>query len=379
MSVVPLTDGKRSLPVITTSELRTFVSCKRKHRIQYRDLIRPIDRGHALAFGTAFHALREAIFNTWRVLPGDAGAALSIVLSTMAKLATAAPGETEHIDEYERVKLLELARGYVLRWHKEPIEILAVEIGFEIPIVNPDTGRASQTFRLSGKVDAVVRDTRSQRVLVNELKTSSEDVAPGGAYWKRLRMDPQVSNYFEGVRGAGFHDVAACQYDVVRKPALRPLKATPEADRKYTVEKPAKPCPPKKCSGQAGPCELCGGKGMIPGEPSRLYAAQRETDETPAEYGARLREDIANNPDSYFSRGEVVRMAEEEEEHARDLWAVAKEIRSAERGAAPRNPYACQLPGRECPYFAACTGETTLDNPEKYRRALVAHEELAAA
>jgi hypothetical protein len=46
-------------------------------------------------------------------------------------------------------------------------------------------------------------------VLVVEHKTSSEDVTPGSFYWSRLRMDGQVSVYFDGARALGTTSRAA--------------------------------------------------------------------------------------------------------------------------------------------------------------------------
>jgi hypothetical protein len=69
-------------------------------------------------------------------------------------------------------------------------------------LINPATGRASQTRQLGGKLDVLVRDQDS-RALIIEHKTSSEDLGPGSDYWRRLRMDPQISTYFVGARALG--------------------------------------------------------------------------------------------------------------------------------------------------------------------------------
>jgi hypothetical protein len=55
-------------------------------------------------------------------------------------------------------------------------------------------------------------------------------------------MDGQVSTYFDGAASLGL-DVAGCIYDVIGKPGIRPLQATPVEARKYTKPTKAEPVP----------------------------------------------------------------------------------------------------------------------------------------
>jgi hypothetical protein len=177
--------------------------------------------------------------------------------------------------------------------------------------------------------------------LVVEHKTTSSDIGPGSAYWAKLTLDTQVSAYLgahEGVEGM--------LYDVIRKPGIRPYKATPPADRKYT---------------KAG----------------ALYASQREADETPEEFAERLRADISADPNRYYQRGVIVRLPDEAAEAARDTWLVAGSIRESMRlDAWPRNPGACDSYGRTCDYWSVCAGQAHLDDEALFRTADTAHEEL---
>lgn len=175
------------------------------------------------------------------------------------------------------------------------------------------------------------------RVVV-EHKTTSADITPGSPYWRRLALDAQVSLY---LGGAG-----SLLYDVIKKPSLRPLKATPVEARRYT---------------KAG----------------TLYAAQREHDETPDAYEARLLEDIAQHPDAYYQRGTVVRTEEEAREAGRDVWMTARMIRESRYlDAWPRNPSACDAYGRTCDYWPVCSGTASIDDDVLYRDAGAQHEEL---
>ena len=206
-------------------------------------------------------------------------------------------------------------------------------------------------WRHGGKMDAIAKDHSTGELLLVEHKVSSEDIEAGSSYWRRLRLDTQVSKYFVGARALGY-DVAKCLYDVLRRPAQRPLEATPEAARKYTK--------------------------ATKNQPSRLYAGQRDRGETVDEYRGRVMEDIAERPDFYYRRGIVVRHAADIREWATDTWKMAEQVRLGEAdGHYPKNPDACGLYHRDCEYLPVCSGEATIDDPALYRRAAGAHEELA--
>lgn len=221
---------------------------------------------------------------------------------------------------------------------------------------------------------------------VIEHKTSSADIRPGSPYWKRLILDSQISNYLDAAKALGVNDLRGVIYDVVKKPAKFPLKATPEEARKYTEPK-SRAC--KECK-KKNPAPLphvedvdgvdveCVDGRIVTDPGGRLYANMREFDETPEEYRERLLADIAEHPDEYFARGEIVRMADEESAAAQDVWAIAERIRASQvTGRWPRNVDACDSYGRFCEYWPVCTGETTIDDPTRYRDS-DEHEELSA-
>jgi hypothetical protein len=321
--------------ILTNSRLKTARSCQREHLFRYELGYRPVEDAHALRFGSLVHLGLEALFLA--VMAG---------LPVQAWLEAALAAVQAEADLFDRVKAEEILRGYFYRWKDEPYEVLAVEAKFELPLINPATGAPSRTWRLSGKLDLVVRDLRDGLVRIMEHKTSSEDVTPGSIYWKRLRMDGQVSVYYDGAASLG-HEVTGCVYDVLAKPGIRPLKATPQGSRKY------------KANGE-------------------LYANQREQDETPEEFRIRLVEAISENPAAYYQRGDVVRLESEMEEARFDSWQTAQQIQEALRlGRSPRNPDACVRFGRTCPFFAVCAGDAQLEDESLFPRLDDVHPELS--
>lgn len=320
-----------ALRLLTASRLKDARACQRRHKHRYVDGYLPIEDVQPLRFGSLIHAGLAA----WWSEP-DPGARLTKALDTI-------PADAEPFDAAMARALL---IGYDTRWTGQPFDVLGVEAEFRGPLVNPATGVRSRTWELGGKIDALARDPEG-RVLLVEHKTTVSDIEPGGEYWKRLRLDGQVSVYFEGARLLG-HDVAACLYDVLRKPGQRPLKATPKEARKYTKQ-------------------------------GALYANQRDADETPDQYFNRLIEAIAAEPAAYFQRGEVVRFETEMADAMFDVWSIGRQIRDAElAGRFPRNPDSCTSYGRTCPYFGVCTGEASLTDPALFRHVVDVHPELGS-
>lgn len=314
--------------LLTNSRLKAARACQRLHDLEYLQLWRLAEEPEVLRFGTLLHLGLRA----WWEAPTE-------------RLAAAHAAVQREADPFDRVRAEEMLRGYDARWAAEPYEVLAVEVEFQTELRNPETGAASRTWRLAGKLDAVVRCLRTGRKLLVEHKTSSEDIEPGGEYWRRLRMDGQVSVYYEGAASLG-HEVEGCLYDVLGKPSQRPLKATPRESRKYT-------------------------------KTGALYANQRDGDETPEEFRARLVEAIATNPGAYYQRGEVVRLESEMEEALYDVWQLGRQLREAELAhRSPRNPDACVRFGRTCQFFGVCTGEASLEGNPMFVRS-TAHPELA--
>jgi hypothetical protein len=94
----------------------------------------------------------------------------------------------------------------------------------------------------------------------------------------------------------------------------------------------------------------------------------------------RIAASMAESPESYFGRAEVIRTEAELEESMRDIHATALMIRDCERlDRNPRNPDACHLPGRPCFLFDVCCGCASLDDETKFRKVEMVHCELSNA
>lgn len=343
--------------LLTKSRLSCARKCKRLHEFEYELGYRPVDDEDALFFGTVVHLGLEAWWNAKKEgLPVDAW------------LVKALEAVADVEDAFLRALAEVMLTGYHHRWKDEPYEVLGVELEFRAQLRNPETGRPSQTWDLGGKLDVLVRDLRDGAVRFVEHKTSGEDISAGSNYWKRLRMDTQVSVYFEGVRALG-HDAVSCVYDVLGKPALRP-KEIPllDADGVKVV-----------LNAHGERVRTKDGKKWRETASAEDGFVLQTRAETPDEFRDRLFAAVAGDPDRYFQRGDVVRLEAEMAAALGDVWMTGQEIREAELTHRwPRNPDACvRIGAGTCPFFAVCAGEASLEDTTKYRRITTQHPELS--
>lgn len=336
------------MELLTTSRQKAARACLRLHKYSYVEGYKPAQEADVLRLGTSTHAVLERRLHLLRD-----GVPYEVILEQLLEGELAA-------DPYEAAKLRAMICGYHIRWESdvERYEVLEVECEFTMPLLNPATNAPSRTWMLAGKIDGVFWERALEAKLVVEHKTSSEDISPGSQYRVRLQLDNQVSTYMDGAAALG-HLVAGCLYDVLKKPALRPYKATPEAQRKFTAG--------KVCTDLADDCPKCAGSGWK--EAPRLHATQRDRDETPEEYQARVMTAIAEDPASYYQRFLVVRLEAEMLEYRFDTWNLGRNLADAIRlDRAPRNSDACSRYGRTCPFLPVCLGQASLDDETKYRR-----------
>jgi PD-(D/E)XK nuclease superfamily len=213
----------------------------------------------------------------------------------------------------------------------ERYETVGVEVEFAAPLLDPDTMIESDDWYLRGKIDALAIDRSTGELLIVEHKTSSADISPGSDYWRRLRLDSQISMYYDGARALGYEPTGIV-YDVLAKPNLRLGGATKKRAQAETLE----------------------------------------------EFRERFSATIAENPNAIYARSRLVRFDHEIDEARRDVWATARQLDQAMRlGEHPRNPGACWKYGSMCEFFPVCSGEATLDDTTLFARR-AGHSELSA-
>lgn len=327
------------IELITKSRMAAHNGCQRLHKLLYVDGYRAIYARDAADFGNMFHAALDA----WWMAVGTNGWSGDPVEYAIAAMGEWRRENPRHaLDRGQIAKAEILAKAYDARWSESLVseyELLAVEQEFSAPIPG------MRGVRVGGKIDKLLRRRSDGAVGFVEHKTTSADVSPESSYWTQLRMNTQVSVYYLGASALG-HDPQFCLYDVVSRPKERPLKATPIDARKYTKE-------------------------------GKLYASQRDRDETDEEFEARLAEKILADPDAYLARATVARLDSQLEAALDDLRQTAAQIRTVARtGVAPRNPDHCFHWGRACEFFDVCSGVAELDDTTRFEKLDNVHPEL---
>jgi hypothetical protein len=332
--------------LLTHSACKCWNACRRRYYFAYLLGIRKAYQSEPLRLGGMWHM-------------GVGGYESGIPIDEVEELIRQAYADQPcppylSLEEYavEEEKVVAMVRGHHARWKDDPIlESLVVEKAFVLPIINPETGRPTPSFRDAGMIDRVARLPDASTAIV-ERKTTSESIEPDSPYWKALRNDPQISRYFRASRALGY-GTTKIVYDVIKKPAIRPKQVTKaemagaHAQGHYFGLTLTGPCPER---------------------------------ETPRMYGARLLADLKARPEFYFARNEIARLEGDLEEFAFDQWQTQQEIRQAmHHGRYYRNPASCLEPF-QCEYLDVCH-ELSADPqtiPSGFRRVTRLHEELPA-
>ena len=334
--------------VLTNSRLACLRTCPRKHYYRYELGVVPDRDSQPLRFGAAFHTGLDH-----RNKGATADKAIAAAVAGYAEIPAWCTS-TEQIEDWmvEAETVARMLSGYFWRWAADwdadsgqRVEVLASELPFDLPIVNPDTGRASTSFTIAGKIDRIVR-LPDGRVAVWETKTAGEQLDAESDYWKRLRLDQQISTYYVAARRLGF-DVQTVIYDVARKPSISPrLVKKSEAGQEYY------------------------------GEPLVAVAGAVET---PRMFGARLSADMAARPEFYFARREIPRLQNDLDEFEQELWDQQKTLAAMRlHNRFYRNTTACRFPYK-CEYLDVCSFGADLAKgpPAGFRQLDNIHPELA--
>lgn len=349
---------KEQTQLLTNSRRECFQVCRKKHWFAYELGIRKEDDPKALRMGSAGHAGVEVLGKT---------ADLAQACNAIRDLYSSKP---EYLDQYEWdiecETILRLVCAYEWRWQEHRLKYHAVERPFNLPLLNPQSGKATSNFRQAGKIDAIV-ELEDGRLAVKETKFLGEDIGPDAPLWKRMKMDQQVSMYIDAARRSGFN-VDTVLYDVIRKPTIKPemVPIRDELGVKIVLDQ------------HGVRVRTAQGKYRQTGDKDLGYVLQ-ERPMTPDEWGEKLTADITTRPDFYFARVEIPRLESDIDEFRYELWDVQQSIRDAQkndRHYRTVNKSTCPY----CEYFGLCSSSVDVSGsnplPEGFVRVYDIHPEL---
>lgn len=262
------------------------------------------------------------------------------------------------LDEQHRLvaaKVKALMVGYDARWSGQEWVATAVEQTVVLPVVNPDSGRVSRTWRHAGKFDGIVEGYGKRCLL--EHKSCSEEIAdPSSTYWRRLAIDAQLDGYTLKAWQSGVR-LDGTLYDVIRKPQIRPKRLAVKERQQIILSG-------SYCGHAADDASL-----------AELSAGGEQ--ETVELYGLRLATEVTAEPERYFQRRTIPRLDSDVLEYATELWQIGKEIqRSQLHGLHFRNSASCVTYGSPCEFLGLCSGVETLEGNDRWDTRDVVHEEL---
>jgi RecB family exonuclease len=302
--------------LLTYSALNTFRNCPRKYKNRYLDNLRPRERAEALSFGSVIHTAIELWYRSH-----EAESRLRDVLTYVDDTF-----ENRVVDSNQMVQwhlATAMIRGYAERYATEEFEVVEVEKEFVGEIRNPDTGRQSQTFRIAGKVDGIVRCHDGLYLL--EHKTASTVDA---SYLDKLWTDTQIALYCYYLRELGYPIVGVI-YNVLLKSRLKQGKG--ETQEEYEVRHAELAA--KNKSGKS--------------------TAKRQMPETDDEFQSRLtawysRPEAFHREFIYLSEDRLAMLQDE-------VWEITQQYLDARRrGKWLLNTSNCFSYQRPCEYLAYC-------------------------
>ena len=325
------TKSKTKPTILTASSLACLFGCARKYYLSYIEGWRRVRADEALRLGSGFHKGLEARAN---------GMTYPLAMREVMQEVG-----NESVDAIMAGTISALLGGYYVRYATDK-DVMTVEPEREFAVKFPFL----RGVVLCGKMDGVVTFADG-RVGIIEHKTTSQDIGVDADYWQYINRD-QIALYKAAMERDGKR-VDTIIYDVVRKPMIRPFKATPPEKRKYTKD-------------------------------GKLYANCHDADETADSWTERVSKEIAEKMDAYYARKEIPLLSSDMDKLARRLYAAVKLIKcyqSIEKSMIDSGAEAVeawpkcgnQMVCKNCPFRGVCD---TAEMPEGEWERGRAHEEL---
>lgn len=347
---------------LSASAIQQFLKCPNCFYLKYVCGIRPEEDPDALRMGTNWHALHE-VYRNELVNHGDTdpGQAFNLAIEHLNRAYQIVPDNKEEEEwELEREILSTSFAVHCWVYQDDPLETLATEVPFELPVFEPRLGLPlpiSEVKRL-GKIDRFVR--YNGRVSISDYKSTSSSIDADSDFWAHLKLDPQISMYVSAgqelaAAGALEHlgitaeeGVTGAYYDVWAKPKIRPKDLTQAESaefestgtyfgNKFEVE--VKRAEDGKIlevwvgrrnwlNQPKTQLQFKEGATKKDGTPSGKFAV-RENIEM---YGARLMAEMQANPDKYFARKEIPRTDAQIRRFRREIYGIYQTMKAMRNG-----------------------------------------------
>lgn len=269
---------------IHTSEIRSFLGCRRRWNWAYREGIVPETQPKPLEFGIAFHIAMEEFYNPelWsQTSPEDkTERAIAAFIKECERQRNAylkVTGQTKLLeadgDDYtERIDLgIGMLQWYGLQVHPKEdtwFKPVMVEVPFQVPIKNPETGEPLRCWAppanryedaeltgedrlrtcgqvhapgavvtFDGRIDAIVQDLYNGGYFIWDHKSAAQILRDD----RLLQLDPQVNGYTWAAYTQLGIDIRGFLYVEYRKAFPQPPKMLTKSykGRRFSTDKTA--------------------------------------------------------------------------------------------------------------------------------------------
>jgi hypothetical protein len=423
-----VTSIRKTLHVITNSEVESWRTCHARWGFAYSELLRPVVRPRPLSFGGLYHA---GAAEGWRAAWQEREAsnetrALAACAAAFRAVAGAAEQNLQElgalpVNEREEAQGEVEAQRDVAQWavlhyfevRQADLRLLplAIETPFDVPI--PNNAGQPGYLRHAGVLDLVLWDSEQGAVIVVDHKTSTYGADVLG---RKLPLDTQMSGYLRAVRwmlpqwdhflmggsvrttpaaaALALEQIAAIRcaatgllvFNVVRRakphePKVNLLKLPAKAQKLDTElgrlwrEQEADGIPRGEVSAAA-----CDTTAKVYRNALLAQQIERHQAVTPKQH-ERL-EQLERKGESYVEQLEFYRGEDELERWRQEMWVEARGMRAAERDPVlrTRNPSACSAPGSpRCVYAQVCLAPDSPEARAEFRVAASRHEEVSEA
>ena len=351
----------------TSSEIRSWLTCRKKWWFRYHEKLGSKRQHSAMTFGTIVHIALEAYFlgRDWQ----EAIAKFVKVNGT--------PWDVDNEEGYQLAMANAMVSQYISNgaWEMLNHTVVACEWKFSVPVKTP-SGRRWGQYTFSGKIDMITKD-KWGNVYLWDFKTGSKDL---DLEWAKL--DSQMENYLWGYSQS--HKVPAFQviYSQLRKPTIKPKRIPVRDDngfkQVFDVDGARvwikEPCMETVHVDDGTPVGKNHGV-HVDGKPRQMARPDSgekllTRPETPAEYEARLVADIKWRPHHYFKDANIIKTAKELQKIQERLWAMAHEIGNGYICTASSS---CQFYG--CQYREICIQDSKAGRLANFK-IVERHEEL---
>lgn len=324
-----------NLLTTTYSMWRLFRNCRKACELRYFEELTPIEKDGNLAFGSVIHNALELWHGS-----KDLNAVLEL-------LDTSYPDRAREDRQQADWNLaVAMMKAYAKHYPVEEFDVIALEKKFEGPIVNPETGAASRSFILAGKVDGIVK--QGDEYFLLEHKTASQIDA---SYLERLWTDFQIilyAGYLEQTMGI---KISGIIYNVLVKAKLRQSKG--ETEEEFQTRRAE----------------------LIAKSKTGKSSAKRKMPEADEDFQARLEEKYIEP--GMFHREVLYISRDQFKELQAELWELSQAMLDARRRKAfYKNTSYCFQYNRPCAYFPLCSSGGNPNVIENLYQKVPPHEEL---